>query len=211
MDYSSIIFNCYFDWNINQEENVSTELMNWGIHFLNKDYAGAVAYILLVLFAGVLIAEFFTATRDESWINEVEIFIKEENWVPNSEYVPMQDWAFFLYENGEDEYFYLESQSEFITFINNMLNRINRQVENSLSEELLDEILATNKVLELVHRFSTRSMGWIPTNNFDWNVDYRIAYFVLEDTLETSLEGTIIVRETNSKIRVWQIKKSSIW
>ena len=145
---------------------------------MNKDYAGAVVYTSLVLCAAVLIAEYFTATRDNSWIGEVENFMKKENWEPNSEFQPMQDWAFFLYENGEKQYFYLESQNEFISCINNVMDRINRQVKESISEELLNDILASDKVLLLVHRFSTQSMGWGPTNEFDRNIDYRSAYFV---------------------------------
>jgi hypothetical protein len=181
---------------------------------LNKTYLGAVVYFLLIISAGVLVAEYVTATRDISWINEVEDFIKKEDWVPDSEYVPMQDWAFFLYENGTEQYFYLTNQKEFISNIDNILNQVNRQVEESISEDLLDEILATGKVLELVHRFPTKSEGWVPTNEFDWKVDYRIAYFVLDDKSNSDFEGTIITRETNSKtskISVWQITKSNLW
>ena len=47
--------------------------------------------------------------------------------------------------------------------------------------------------------------GWTPTNEFDWNVDYRIAYFILDDISGTDLQGPIIIRETNSKISVWQV------
>ena len=178
---------------------------------MNKTYLGVVVYFLLIICAGVLIAEYVTATRDISWIIEVEDFIKKEDWVSNSKFEPMQDWAFFLYENGTEQYFYLTNQKEFITYINTILNRINRQVEDSISEDLLDEILSTGKVLELVHRFPTNSFGWVPTNEFDWKVDYRIAYFVLDGTSVTDLGGTMIVRETNSKISVWQITKSKLW
>ena len=65
---------------------------------MNKDYLGALVYVALVLCAVVLIANYLTSTRDVSWIGEVENFIQKENWVPNSEYEPMQDWAFFLWE-----------------------------------------------------------------------------------------------------------------
>ena len=186
-------------------------MKNWGNQLLNNDKAGVVIYLALILCAIVLVANYFTATRDISWIGEVEDFIKKEDWVPDSEYVPMQDWAFFLYENETEQYFYLTNQKEFISYINIILNRINRQVEDSISEDLLDEILATGKVLELVHRFPTNSFGWIPTNEFDWKIDYRIAYFVLDDNLDTGLKGTMIVRETNSKISVWQITTSFLW
>lgn len=131
---------------------------------MNKTYLSAVIYFLLILCAIVLVAEYVTATRDISWINEVEDFIKKEDWVPNSEYIPLQDWAFFLYENGTEQYFYLTNQNEFISYINTILNRVNRQVEDSISQDLLEELLSTGKVIELVHRFPTKSFGWIPTN-----------------------------------------------
>ena len=173
---------------------------------LNKTYLGVVVYFLLIICAGVLIAEYVTATRNISWIGEVEDFIKKEDWVPNSEYIPLQKSAFFLYENGTEQYFYLTNQKEFISYIDNILNKVNRQVEESISQDLLEELLSTGKVLELVHRFSTKSFGLILT--------YRIAYFVLDDKSNSDFEGTIITREENSKtskISVWQITKSNLW
>ena len=172
---------------------------------------GVIVYILLILFAGVLIAEYLTATKDISWTVEIEDLIKKENWEPESEHIPLSDWNFFLYENGEEQYFELKSQTEFISYMNTLMNRINRQIKESISEKFLNEILASNKVLLLQLRFSTHSMGWKADNNFDRNVDYSGAYFVLEDTLEKGLEGTIIAQETNSRNSVWQITKSSLW
>jgi hypothetical protein len=177
---------------------------------VNKNYAGALVYVALVLFAIVLIANYSSATRDVSWIDEVENFIQKENWEPDREYVPLMDWAFFLHENGTEQYFYLESQSEFISHINSVMNRIDRRVEESISDELLDEILATDKVLAVVHRFSTKSGMWTAPNNFGSKVNYDRVYFVLEEKLGTGLEGAIIVREHNFgdsyyKYSLWQI------
>lgn len=164
---------------------------------MNKNNAGVIVYILLVLFAGVLIAEYFTATRDKIWIGEVENYIKEENWGPESEFIPKVDWTFFIYENGERQSFYLMSQKEFFSYISSVMNGINRQVKESISEELLDEILVTDKVLGFV------------TREFGDNFDYNNVYFVLKDKLETDLEGTIIVREQiigeDYRYSVWEI------
>jgi hypothetical protein len=186
------------------------------VYFVNKDYAGALVYVAVVLCAVVLIANYSTSTRDVSWIDEVENFIQKENWELDREYVPLMDWAFFLHENGTEQYFFLESQSEFISYINGVMDRIDRQVKESISEEFLEDILAADKVVKVVHRFSTKSSLWRAPNNFGMNVDYDRAYFVLEDKLGTGLEGTIIVREHNFgdsyyKYSVWQTSKGFLW
>ena len=177
---------------------------------MNRTYVGVVVYVLLVLFAGILVTEYVTAFRDNSWIVEVEEFIQENNWDPDSEYIPLNDWSFFLYENGEEQYFELKSQMEFRSFMNILMNRINRQIKLSISDEELDEIVTNNKVLMIEHRFSTRYWGWT-YNQFARNVDYYGVYFVLEDNLGKGLEGTIIAQETNSRNSVWQITKSKFW
>jgi hypothetical protein len=187
-----------------------------GDYLVNKKYAGFIVCALLVIFGALLIANIYSNTRDVSWINEVEDLIKKENWVADSEYIPMQDWAFFIYENGEGQYFLLKSNEEFISHINDLMNRIDRQIEESISDESFDEILATDKVLAVVHRFSTKSSFWNAPNNFGMNVDYDKAYFILEDKLGEDLEGTIIVREHSMgeedyRYSVWQIINSFLW
>ena len=182
---------------------------------MNKKYAGFIV-CALVIFGVLLIANNYTGTRDVSWINEVEDLIKKENWEPNSEYIPMQDWAFFIYENGEGQYFLLKSNEEFISHINDLMNRIDRQIEESISDEFFDEILATDKVLAVVHRFDTKSSLWRAPNNFGSNVNYDRVYFVLEEKLGKGLEGTIIVHEHVSgesyyKHSVWQASKGAFW
>ena len=121
---------------------------------MNRDVLGAFVYFALVLFAVLLIANFCSATRDVSWIGEVENFIQEENWQPDREFVPLMDWAFFLHENRTEQYFYLDSHKEFVDYINGLMNRIDRQVEDSISDKFLDELLSADKVLAVVHRFS---------------------------------------------------------
>ena len=182
----------------------------FGGYLVNKIYAGFIVCSSLVIFSALLIANYNTGTRDVSWINEVEDSIKKENWEPNSEYIPMQDWTFFIYENGEGQYFLLKSNQEFISHINSIMNRIDRQVEESISDEFFDEILATDKVLAVVHRFSTKSDLWTPPNNFGSSINYDKLYFVLEDKSGKGLEGTIIVREhafgeRHYNYSVWQI------
>ena len=162
--------------------------------------------------AGVFITEYFTATKDSSWIVEVEDFIKKENQEPESEYNPIADYSFYLSENGESHYFVLESQNEFISYIDNLMNRINRLVEKSISDELLDEILETNRILSIF----TRLDKWKVTQTNVMFMESNSAFLILEDKLGKGLEGTIIVleplnEEPYRRYNVWQINKSSIW
>ena len=154
---------------------------------MNRKYAGIIVYVFLVLFAGILVTEYLTASRDNSWIVEIEEYIQKNNWDPDSEYIPLNDWSFFLSENGEELYFELKSQMEFRSYLNILMNRINRQIKLSISDEELNEILANNKVLMVEHRFSTGHWGWT-YNQFARNVDYYGVYFVLEDALQKGLE-----------------------
>ena len=81
-------------------------------------------------------------------------------------------------------------------------------VRVSVPEEDVDEILGSDKVLLLVHRFSSGIGGWRAPNRFYLSLDYNNAFFVLEDKLGAGLEGTIIVQE---KIRQEPYYKYSFW
>lgn len=170
---------------------------------MNRTNFSVVVYLLLVLLAGILIAEYLTATRDSSWIVEVENFIKEENWVPDSEFIPLMLTSFFIYENGTEQYIYLYSQNELAYYTYSLINQLNRQIKESISEDTLTKILENGRVLLLSLRFYGEK--GIP------RVKYFSAYFVLEDNQGTGLDGTIILQEKNSINSVWQITKSSIW
>jgi hypothetical protein len=187
----------------------------FGGYLVNKKFAVFMVSAILVIFSALLIANSYSNTRDVSWVNEVEELIKKENWVAYSKYYPMADWSFFIYENGESQYFFLNPNDELISQINRIMDRIDKQIEESISDEFFDEILATDKVLAVVHRFSTKSSFWNAPNNFGRNVDYDKAYFVLEDKLG-DYEGTIIVREHSMgeegyRYSIWQITNSFLW
>jgi hypothetical protein len=183
---------------------------------VNKRYVGVLIYVALVLSAVVLIANYLTAPRDVSWIGEVENWIKEENWELDKKYLPGMDWSFFLHENGTGQYLVQEFQSEFISNINSLMNRIDRQVEESISYEFLVEILAKDKVLVIVHRFPTMNPQMRSAPRLGWIRNYDAVYFILEDRLETGLEGTIIIRERykeepSFRYSVWQITDYALW
>ncbi len=165
------------------------------------------------MFAVVLVVNFFLAPRDVSWISTDEDYLKEETWEPDLEYVPLADWAFFLCENGTKQFFVSKSSLELISVVNDLMGEVDRQVHGSISEDLLDELLAQDKILKIVHRFSTKCGLWTPPNSFARKVDYDILYFVLQDNSTNGLEGTVIVLEHSSgadesNYSVWQINES---
>jgi hypothetical protein len=136
-------------------------------------------YSLVVVVAVVLITNHFLATRDVSWIGTIETYLKEETWEPDREFVPLAAWAFFVYENGTEQFFVSKSRLELISVINSLLDKVDSKVQGSISKDLLDDVLSQGKILEIVHRFSTRCGLWMPPNSFAMKVDYDILYFVL--------------------------------
>jgi len=183
---------------------------------MNKNKLGVVFSSLVVLFSVVLLANYFSATRDVSWIRTLKDYIQEENWEPDQEYEPLADWAFFLYENETEQFFISKSRLELISFINGLMNDVDRQVHTSISKDSLDEMLVKDKILIVVHRFSTKSSLWTPPNSFANKVDYDKLYFVLEDNSINNLKGTIIVREhyfesQEINYSVWQLSNGFLW
>jgi hypothetical protein len=183
---------------------------------LNRTFVAVILYVCLVVLAGVLIVDHVTATRDVSWTSEVEAYIADATWLPETDFHPIMDWAFFFYENGTENYFDLESRNELKQSINNIMNKIDRRIIYSISEDTLEQILTNDKVLEVYHRFPTKS--WGKPNDFGSKISYDRIYFVLEEnqkiSINTTLTGTIIVREANPdsyNYSVWQISKSTIW
>ena len=174
-----------------------------------KRYGGALIFITVLSLTSVLIIGFHFASRDVTWIGEVENYIKKENWEPDKEYIPLMDWAFFLHENGEEQYFYLYSQSEFIAYIKGLMNRVDKQIRSSIPKVSVDEILAEDRVMALVHRFP-EGFG-----NFGLLGSSEVAYFILEDKFGKGLEGTIIMQDRRageySHYSVWQITDWVLW
>ena len=183
---------------------------------MNRNIVAVVVYVCLVLLAGVLIFDYLTATRDVSWTSEVEAYIEEATWLPETDFQPIMDWAFFYYENGTKQYFDLESRNELKETINSIMNKVDRRIKESISEDTLEQILTNDKVLEVYHRFPTKL--WGRPNDFGSKINYDNLYFVLEEnqkiSINTTLTGTIIVREANPdsyNYSVWQISKSTVW
>ena len=169
---------------------------------MNKGYIGPLIFITIVAFTAFLTISFSIAPRDVSWINEVENWIRRENWELGREHDPIMLDSFFLCENGEEEFFYLYSQNEFVFYIDDLTDDIDRMIIESISKEKLDEILATNKVLIQNSR--------MPENYFTFG-KYWNGYFILEDHLGMGLEGAIILQHWSPELSdtyydVWEIK-----
>ena len=175
-------------------------------HFIKKYRARFVIYIVAFLLIAILIISI--ASKDVSWISEVENYIKKENWVSNVQYEPINYASFFLYENGEENFFVLTSQKDFVSYMDALVGRFVTQTEKTISKEKLDEILATNKVLSYAHRFPT-SFGPLGLSG-----SFEVAYFILEDKTGEGVEGKIIMqdrRAEDSHYSVWQITDWVFW
>ena len=103
---------------------------------MNKRYIGPIVYLIVVSLTTTLAVSRFLAERDVSWIDEIEERIKEENWVPDSEYVPAMMSSFFLYENGEEQFFLLNSHQEFWPYIERLINEVDRLIRYIPNENL---------------------------------------------------------------------------
>lgn len=163
---------------------------------MNKRHIGPIVYLVLVSLTATLAFSFSIAERDISWISEVENWIRKENWEPDREYIPLMLDAFFLFENGEEQFFRLYSHQEFSSYIRGLVNDVDRRIDYISREFLTDEVLAKDKVLELVGRFPF---------DFGFLNKYGAAYFILEDNLDMNLEGTIIIFDIKGRLGIWEI------
>jgi len=163
---------------------------------VNKRYIGPIVYLVLVSLTTTVAFSFSIAERDVSWVSEAENWIRKENWEPDREYIPMMSVAFFLIENGEEQFFRLYSHQEFSSYMRGLVNDVDKRIEYISREFLMDKILAKDRVLELVGRFPF---------DFGFFNKYGAAYFILEDNLDMNLEGTIIIFDIKGRYGVWEI------
>jgi hypothetical protein len=176
---------------------------------VNKRNIGPIIFIAIITFTALLTISYSIAPQDVSWIGEVEDYIKKENWEPDREYIPLSYASFFLYENGEEQFFVLTSHKEFVSYMDALLGRFVTKTGSSISRESLDEMLAKDKVLVYAHRFP-ESFGPLGLSG-----SFEVSYFILEDKLGEGLEGSIIMRDRRageySHYSVWQIKDWLFW
>lgn len=170
-------------------------------------HKGAVIFLAVIVLTTLVSASYSFAGRDVSWISTVEEYIIEENWIPDREYVPLAFESFFLYENGEDQFFILESHNEFISYVEGLLISADRKLDYTISRDQLEEIKTEDKLLGFILRFP---------KNYGLLFDVEKAYFVLDDVLGEDLKGTILIRVVDPltgdwKFNVWEITELSIW
>jgi hypothetical protein len=163
-----------------------------------------VAVVLTTLWSAI----YANAGRDVSWIATVEEYIVKENWLPNVEYEPIAFESFFLYENGEEHFFRLESHNEFISYVEGLLISVDRKLDYTISRDQLVEIKAEDELVCFILRFPTSSYGFLGV------IDR--AYFVLDYILGEDLKGTVLVWCYDSSrldwwFNVWEITDLSIW
>jgi len=170
---------------------------------VNKRHIGPIVYLVIVTLTASVAFSISIAPKDISWIDEVENWIKKENWIPDVQYHPISYASFFLYENGEEQFFVLNSQKEFASYMDALLGRFVAKINSSISRESLDEILSMDRVLVYGHRFP-ESFGPLGLSG-----SFEVGYFILEDKLGEGLEGTIIMQDRRageySHYSVWQI------
>jgi len=148
--------------------------------------------LVLVIFSTIFLLFFRFGERDVSWIDDANGFIDEvkpffESDPTESDIPLLSMYQFYLYENGSGQLIYLTSDKSdiFVAYMRNLLNKVNRIRNSSVSREFLDEVLGKNKVLMLFFRFD---------EDF-WSIkNAERACFILEDNLNKDLEGTIIIQ-----------------
>ena len=146
--------------------------------------------------------------RDTSWIQGINDLIEEvkpypvpqtQNGIPLPTSIALN--TFYLYENGTKQLIHLSSLSddEFVSYVMNLIQRINTITYDTIEPDLLEEIESKNRLLNLKLRF--------PNEN-DFQQSFSEAYFILDDTLGRDLTGTIIIIsniEREDQISIWEI------
>jgi hypothetical protein len=155
-------------------------------------------YLKTYVPAGLPITE-----RDTSWISKVNSLLEESKPYPDEYTKPPIIWFhIYLYENGTEQLVDAgEADNEFVVYLQDLLLRVDGQRNSSITQEFVNKVLATNKVLMLTERMY---------HDFHLWKNFGRALFVLEDNLNEDLEGIIIVRETiegNWKWSRWEIAK----
>lgn len=139
---------------------------------------------------------------DTSWITTVNQFLEDSKPYPEGNISDLVLSRIYLFENGTDQLVVgTSAKNEFVIYLENLLLRVNKQKNDSITEVFVDKMLATGKVLELKYRVYRDFHLW---KNFD------TALLVLKDNLNEGLEGTIYIREIiegNSQWSSWIILK----
>lgn len=167
----------------------------------------AVIVTIIAVSALAMVASLNTKQRDTSWVGSVNQMLENYSSYPNgteqsNPNVLASYCRVYLYENGTSgliEFGDLGSNQTLSLYLNNLLNETNVQL-NPISEGSLNNALANDKIVEIVYRGGTQMFGG--------QQQFSVGYFVLNDTANQGLTGTIITQEVgSSNYSVWEIAK----
>ena len=170
--------------------------------------------IIILILVMVLPGTFFllvfkpgehSGERDISWIDTVNDFIEEvKPSEPIETWITITGYRFSLHENGTQQILYhvyneFKSKDDFVSYMRNLLYKVNNIINSSINGELFSEILEKNKVLQVDFGTDTGETFW-KTNA------YTVAWFILEDNINKDLEGTIIIKQ--QIFPTWKIEET---
>ena len=146
----------------------------------------------MLAFGTIVLMFFRCEERDISWIDDVTVFIEELKPSEPIESCYVSMYQFYLYENGNKQIIFCSSNKSdiFVDYVRGLLNKVNRIVNGSVTTNFLDEVLESNKVLEVFFRQG---------NDFSSVKKVISAYFILEDNTNKNLQGTIIIHSYVTK------------
>ncbi len=131
---------------------------------------------------------------DVSWIPTVNDFLEEAKPYPDTEpfnyLLAMQH--IYLWENGTRQIVTWAGRNDaFCSYMENLLLQVNRHLTLNVTEEFMDELLSTDRAVELEYRFPTNSTLFENTIS---------VYFTLQDNLNRGHQGTIFVRQLTQQV-----------
>lgn len=129
---------------------------------------------------------------DTSWIVNVTQYLEDAKPYPSSdrgEYL-LATYNIFLHENGKEQIVAWAMYNEtFGPYLESLLVQVDKQSKVSVTEEFVDEVLATDKVVDLQYRFYGNYTSREDLSNLSG------ALFVLEDSLNEGLRGKILTSQ----------------
>jgi hypothetical protein len=171
--------------------------------------------IVFLLFALLLIGAvlgalmFFESNKPQdntelyAWVAPVEQMLKEAKPYPtnNSLSHPANPEVLNIYlnQNGTQQLVYYGEGDNFSSYLTGLMEQINVEGTQKVSEVYLGKIMQTDKVVNLNYNLTMLSTEKSTQK-------YYSAYFVLEDNLNENLTGAILVRNVDAQfghLRLW--------
>ena len=140
--------------------------------------------------------------RDTSWISELEEYLIESQPYP----APPSDWDLSTYyisllEEGREHLVeYSGDETNFVAFLEGLIEKADAKTDTAVSGELLNRITASDKVASLTYRFPSL----VPSKQM------KKAWFILQDNLDEGLTGVIVLSQiidNKEELSAWAIPK----